>query len=82
MAVVPDADHLVRPVAQPLEFGSSGPVELALTVAGAIGGWAEALEVARAWGGKPLPLARLLLVPLMQVVPAYLVLHVARPVVQ
>ncbi|CAN7198304.1 gamma-glutamyltransferase [Acidovorax sp. LjRoot66] len=32
----------------------------ALTVAGAIGGWAEALEVARAWGGKPLPLARLL----------------------
>lgn len=31
----------------------------ALTVAGAVGGWAGALDVAAAWG-KPLPLARLL----------------------
>lgn len=32
----------------------------ALTVAGAVGGWAKALDVAREWGGRPLPLARLL----------------------
>jgi len=35
-----------------------GP-QAALTVAGTLGGWAKALEVARAWG-PPLPLARLL----------------------
>ncbi|MBB4284957.1 gamma-glutamyltransferase family protein [Roseospira goensis] len=32
----------------------------ALTVAGAVSGWAEALAVSHAWGGRPVPLARLL----------------------
>jgi len=36
-----------------------GPLA-ALTVAGAVSGWAEALEVSRAWGGSELPLSRLL----------------------
>jgi gamma-glutamyltranspeptidase/glutathione hydrolase len=36
-----------------------GPMA-ALTVAGAVSGWAEALAVSRAWGGTPLPLTRLL----------------------
>jgi len=36
-----------------------GPLA-AVTVAGAVAGWAEALEVSRTWGGPDLPLSRLL----------------------
>ncbi|KAA5607596.1 gamma-glutamyltransferase [Roseospira marina] len=36
-----------------------GPLA-ALTVAGAVAGWAEALALSHAWGGRPLPVSRLL----------------------
>ena len=53
-------------LATPAYFASHGDTSIptrgpraAITVAGAIGGWAEALEVAKPWG-RALPLARLL----------------------
>lgn len=60
-----DASGFAAALATPQRYAgldaipARGP-QAALTVAGTVGGWAKALDVAGAWGGQALPLERLL----------------------
>lgn len=62
-----DASGAAATAATPAFYAAHGCTEIpargplaALTAAGTVSGWAKALDLASRWGGKPLPLPRLL----------------------